>query len=340
MPKEQLLLLFWHCHTPILRTHLIVPHTHCVGTFWILAIASIDFAGLSDSTATRTQPQMKKEIGPHTHHCRCGHIRPDLPPTNTPAQPCEWECEATEDRATHLPWWIRGCNCNVQTPMQLQVHTNLQTHQDPYDPGQTMGTHSHPKPQHSTTHNPYNSKTSTAPHTCFSSSSSSMKPPSKESKQVQHHTPTSAAPLPPQHPIQRMYQQGPGKTQACMQPPKTPTLSINDEIDTVWQYSWTGDMNFDRRHPPYSLLWFRPWGYSNPPAYSQGWWVLGSKPHAIPYLGISHKQVSIRAKEWNEPPCVAFVNKIAEVVTHLDMLLFTNESLKDNKTVSWRWGYS
>ncbi|KAF9518709.1 hypothetical protein BS47DRAFT_1358770 [Hydnum rufescens UP504] len=62
-----------------------------------------------------------------------------------------------EDRATHLPWWIRGSNRNVQTPMQL-----------------------HPKPQHSTTHNPYDSKTSMAPHTHFSGSTSSMKPPSKE----------------------------------------------------------------------------------------------------------------------------------------------------------------
>ncbi|KAF9515293.1 hypothetical protein BS47DRAFT_1293983, partial [Hydnum rufescens UP504] len=52
-------------------------------------------------------------------------------------------------------------------------------------------------------------------------------------------------------------------------------------------------------------------------------------------LSISHKEVTVAAKECNELLHVAFLNKVAELVTHPNMLLCTDESSKDDQVVVW-----
>ena len=51
-------------------------------------------------------------------------------------------------------------------------------------------------------------------------------------------------------------------------------------------------------------------------------------------LSISHKGVTVAAKESNELLRAAFLNRVAELVTHPDMLLCTDESSKSDRTVA------
>jgi transposase len=54
--------------------------------------------------------------------------------------------------------------------------------------------------------------------------------------------------------------------------------------------------------------------------------------HALHRLNFSQKRVSIKAQERNEIPRAVYMNRIADIVTHPDMLMFIDEAARDRRT--------
>ncbi|KAF9506161.1 hypothetical protein BS47DRAFT_1266791, partial [Hydnum rufescens UP504] len=62
--------------------------------------------------------------------------------------------------------------------------------------------------------------------------------------------------------------------------------------------------------------------------------------HTLNQLSISCKEVTVAVKECNKLLHMAFLNKVAKLVTHPDMLLCMDESSKDDWMVVWKLGYA
>lgn len=57
-------------------------------------------------------------------------------------------------------------------------------------------------------------------------------------------------------------------------------------------------------------------------------------------LQFSHKQTSPRAMERDSTKCAIYMNEIADIAPDPDMLMFTDESSKDERTATRRFGWS
>ena len=68
--------------------------------------------------------------------------------------------------------------------------------------------------------------------------------------------------------------------------------------------------------------------------------TLPTLSRALEQLGVTRKAISARATEWNDLSRALYMNRIADEVSNLNMLVFIDEAAKDEHTISRRYGRS